>query len=71
MACLWRKKSSGTWCVTYRGKGKQKVRSLRTSNKREAVRLQREIEALLEEEKTAAGQCGRYPDPALRSTLVA
>ena len=34
--------------VAYRQDGKQKVRSLRTTNKREAIRLQREIEALVQ-----------------------
>mgnify|MGYP006295908139 FL=1 len=48
MACLWQK-GSGIWCITYRENGKQHVRSLRTRSKREAVKLQREIESLLEE----------------------
>jgi len=48
MACLWQKESSGVWCITYRQNGKQKVRSLKTTNKREAIRLQREIEAILQ-----------------------
>ena len=51
MACLWQKESSGVWCITYRQNGQQKVRSLRTTNKREAVKLQREIEGLLAQEK--------------------
>jgi len=52
MACLRQKKSSGVWCLTYRENGKQKVRSLRTTNKREATKLQREIEGLLAKGKT-------------------
>ena len=50
MACLWQKQS-GIWCITYRENGKQRVRSLRTKSKREALKLQREIESLLTEDR--------------------
>ncbi len=50
MASLWKKKQSGLWCITYRENGKQRVRSLRTKNKREALKLKREIETILEDE---------------------
>ena len=48
MACLWQKKN-GTWCVTYRENGKQRARSLRTKEKREALKLKRAIETMLDE----------------------
>jgi hypothetical protein len=43
MACLWRKEN-GIWCVTYRENGKQRARSLRTKNRREALQLKSAIE---------------------------
>lgn len=48
MASLWQKKS-GTWCVTFRENGRQHVRSLRTKDKREALKLKRAVETTLEE----------------------
>jgi integrase/recombinase XerC len=51
MASLWQKKS-GTWCVTYRESGNQRVRSLRTKDRREALKLKRAIETKLEERGT-------------------
>ncbi len=50
MACLWQNKYD-VWCVTYRENGRQRVRSLRTKSKREAVKLQREIESLLDDDE--------------------
>jgi hypothetical protein len=47
MACLWQNKYD-VWCLTYRENGKQSVRSLRTKSKREAVKLQREVESILD-----------------------
>jgi len=53
MACLWRREQNGIWCITYQEQGKQRVRSLRTRNKRGAVRFQREIESILDQKKIA------------------
>ncbi|HRI86614.1 MAG TPA: site-specific integrase [Candidatus Hydrogenedentes bacterium] len=52
MASLWRKKSTGIWYVTYREKNNQRVRSLRTKDKREAARLRRTIETVVDEHGT-------------------
>ncbi|MBN4046783.1 site-specific integrase [bacterium AH-315-P07] len=49
MASLWQRKKNGIWCVTYRENGRQKVRSLQTTNKREAKKLMRDIENVLDE----------------------
>ena len=48
MASLWQKRG-GTWCVTYRDRGKQRVRSLRTKDRREALKLKRAIETSLDD----------------------
>jgi hypothetical protein len=45
MASLWRQKS-GMRCVTYRELGLQRVCSLRTRDRREALKLERAIETV-------------------------
>jgi integrase len=59
MASLWRKPHSGVWCITYREDGRQRVRSLRTKNKHEALRLKRAVESALEERGSVALEVGR------------
>ncbi len=44
MASLWRKKGIGIGCITYREDGKHRVRSLRTTDKREAIWLRRAVD---------------------------
>jgi len=48
MASLWTK-PTGLYCISYKKNGKTVNRSLRTKNRREALQLKKEIEALLEE----------------------
>ncbi len=49
MASIHRKAKGGTWYITYRQDGKQRHRSLGTTNTRNARRLKREIEFMLDE----------------------
>ena len=70
MASLWQKKKGGVWCVTYRENGRQRVRSLRTKNKREAIKVQREIESILEEQGTVALQVLDRPLPEQKNPLL-
>ena len=48
MASMWQKRKHGVWFITYRENGKQRVRSLRTKDRREAQRLKRTIETMLD-----------------------
>lgn len=61
MASLFRRGKKGIWYVTYREKGRQKVRSLKTCDKREARRLKREIEGVLDERGSVSLQVSATP----------
>ncbi|MCL4218982.1 MAG: tyrosine-type recombinase/integrase, partial [Candidatus Hydrogenedentes bacterium] len=49
MSTLWQKTKNGTWYVSYRDNGRQKVRSLKTCSRRTALKLRDEFDALLKE----------------------
>lgn len=49
MSTLWQKTKNGTWYVSYRENGRQKVRSLKTTSRRTALKLREELDALLQE----------------------
>ena len=69
MASLWQKKT-GMWCVTYRENGKQRARSLRTKDKREALKLKRAIETMLEERGAVALHASDQPQPEKKNPTL-
>ena len=69
MASLWQKKT-GVWCVTYREDGKQRVRSLRTKDKREALKLKRAIETMLDERGAVELHVSDRPQPEKRNPTL-
>lgn len=70
MASLWQKKKTGLWCVTYREHGRRRTRSLRTREKREALKLKRAIETMLEERGTMVLTVSDRPKPKEKNPTV-
>ncbi len=69
MASLWQKKS-GLWCIVYRENGKRQVRSLKTRDKREALKLARAVESTLYERGRVALHVSDRPKPQSRDPLL-
>jgi integrase len=64
MASLWKRKKDGRWCVSYWENGKQYVRSLRTTSRREALQLKRAIEVALVEGRSVVVNVEEAPEAA-------
>jgi hypothetical protein len=69
MASLWQMKS-GVWCVTFRQNGKQRVRSLRTKDKRTALKLKRAVETTLDESGAVVLEVSDRPKPPIKNPTV-
>lgn len=71
MASLWKKPKSDIWCVSYRENGRQRVRSLQTRSKREALKLKQAIEVTLDENGSFALEVRHEPSPATTNPTLA